>query len=122
MSEKKGLFKFLHVDKIIDGFAHLVETRIAIAKLELKEEVARIVKSVTAVLMIVAFLMIALLFLSAGLAFWLNLVLNSVFLGFIVVGAIYIVVAVIMHYNKKALPIKRFVQKLMNQPDEDEDE
>lgn len=122
MSEKKGLFKFLHVDKIIDSLTHLVETRIAIAKLELKEEVARIVKSVTAVLMVVAFLMIALLFLSAGLAFWFNLVLNSVFLGFIVVGAIYIVVAVVMYYNKKALPIKRFVQKLMNQPDEDEDE
>lgn len=122
MSERKGLFKFLKIDQLIDDLSNLVETRIELAKIEVREEIAKIIVSFSSVLIISLFGLFTLLFISIGLAFYLNELWHSLYQGFFAVGGIYLLIALIVYLLKKKLPIKSAVQKLIRNNGEEDEE
>jgi len=83
---KDRILKFLRLDGIISNLSGYVETRIALVKIELREEVANILTRglMIMIMFLVGFLVV--LFLSLGLAQYLNTLLGSEFGGYMIVA------------------------------------
>ena len=83
---KERILKFLHLDEIIKSLSGYVEARVGLIKIEIREEVAGILSRG---LMIMIFFLVGFmcfLFLSLGLANYLNTLLESEFAGYMIVS------------------------------------
>ena len=69
MSDKTGILKFLKLDKVIDNLQGLVDTKLELLKLELKEEASNAFSKLGTSLVIVFLLVNFLLFLAFQLRF-----------------------------------------------------
>src|SRR3954468_8185198 len=64
------------------------------------EKVSRIISGITSVLLIGTLLGFILLFISIGLALWIGRLMNESFVGFFIVGGIYLLMALIFYSNR----------------------
>ena len=92
MSDKKGLFSFLNFDSIVDNLSGYVEKRIALFKIEMKEDLALAAARFVVVMILSLSFFMMMLFLSLGGAVLLNNLLESNTLGFFIVAGIYILI------------------------------
>lgn len=90
--EKSKLFKFLKIDAIIENLTGLIEARMELAKLELKEEVAKAGARIIAGVVLAFLLVMIIIFVSITLATWLNYLLESMFFGYLIVTGFYLLV------------------------------
>ena len=94
--EKSKLFKFLRIDAIIESLTGLIEARLELAKLELKEEAAKAGARIIAGIVLAFLLVMIIIFVSITLAAWLNFLLDSMFLGYLIVTGFYLLVLVLL--------------------------
>ena len=94
--EKSKLFKFLRIDAIIENLTGLIEARMELAKLELKEEVAKAGARIIAGVVLAFLLVMIIIFVSIALATWLNYLLGSMFIGYLIVTGFYLLVLVLL--------------------------
>lgn len=87
-----GLF---NIDKLKNDLEGYIETKIALLKLEVNEQIALALGKIAVLLVIVFFLFFGVLFLSIAAAFKLNLLLDSAVLGFLIVAGFYLLLVVI---------------------------
>jgi hypothetical protein len=73
----------------MDSLTGYVETRIELMKLEIREEVAKVIANGLMILIVVFLAFIFLLFMSVGLAHYLNTYFNGAHIGYWIVGGIY---------------------------------
>lgn len=90
MGENKGLLRFLKLDGVVDNLVHLVESKIELAKLETKEEIAVILSKMAVFALLLTFGLFFLVFVSIALAYYLSALVKSAFLGFLIVSGIYL--------------------------------
>jgi hypothetical protein len=83
---KDRILKFLRLDGIISNLTGYLETRLALAKMEIREEVSSILSRglMIMIMFMIGFLFV--LFLMLGLAQYLNTVLESEFAGYMIVS------------------------------------
>ena len=91
MGDKKGLFSFLNVDSIFGNLSGYVEKRIALFKIELKEDLALAAARLVVVLILALSFFMIVLFLSLAGGLLLNKVLGSEVLGFFLVAGFYVI-------------------------------
>jgi uncharacterized membrane protein YqjE len=86
---KDSVFKFLKLENIVNSLTGYVESRVELVKIEIREDVARTLSHglVYAALMLFAFLF--LVFLSIGLAQYLNTLLSASYPGYLIISAVY---------------------------------
>ena len=86
---KEKLLKFLHLENLIENLSGYIRTQVDLFKLELREEVSKIVSH--GLMVVVLFLLFALflVFFSFGLAALINEKMGSAFWGFWIVSGIY---------------------------------
>jgi hypothetical protein len=94
--EKSKLFKFLRIDAILENLTGLIEARMELAKLEIKEEVAKVGARIIAGVVLAFLLVMIIIFMSITLASWLNYLLGSVFFGYLIVTGFYLLVLVLL--------------------------
>lgn len=87
-----GLF---NIDKIKNDLEGYIETKIALLKLELNEQIASALGKIAVILLIAIFLFLGVLFLSIAASFKLNTILDSHHLGFLIIGGVYLLLAII---------------------------
>lgn len=80
-------------------------------KLDIEERIDKLAHSLINIVIISILLSSAFLFLSLALAFWLNAVLESRFLGFLLVGITFLLVLLLFVWIGRHIPIYR---KLVN--------
>jgi hypothetical protein len=85
-SIKEKVLKFLHLDGIISNLSGYLETRVALVKIEIREEVAGILSRGLMLMLVFMVGFMFILFLSFGLAHYLNTVLQSEFGGYMIVA------------------------------------
>lgn len=85
-SIKDRILKFLRLDGIISNLSAYVETRVALVKLEIREEVASVLSKGLILMVIFMIGFMFLLFLCIGLANYLNVVLESQFGGYMIIA------------------------------------
>jgi uncharacterized membrane protein YqjE len=100
---KETIFKFLRLDNLMENLSGYVEARIELLKIEIKEDVAKVLAR-TVMILIVAFLaLLFILFLSIGLAQYLNSLFGKEHVGYWMVAGIYGVPCLIFVLFRKSI-------------------
>lgn len=90
-SIKESVFKFLKLDNLIANLSGYVETKAELIKIEIREDMARILSQGIVVVTMIFFALIFLLFFSIGLAQYINTFFTDSFAGYFIVSGIYLV-------------------------------
>lgn len=106
MDLKRSLVKLLRLENLIDHLTGYVESQVAMVKLEVREEVAKILSRglVVGVVLLLAFLF--LLFFSVGLAHYLNSLFEQPFIGYWIVAGIYGLPCIVFLVFRKSISKK----------------
>lgn len=126
MNERKKINNIIDLDKLIDGFTRLIELRFKIYELKAKEQIITVISKIAALTILLSFGLFMIFFLSIGLGFYLNSVLNSGHAGFLVVGGIYFFLGLLMILNRGRLitnPLfHAFFSETLIDPEDDEED
>lgn len=95
----------------MDNLLGLVEKRVELFKVEMKEESARAAARLVVVVIVSLSLFMAALFISIGLSFVIGRMMNDEMLGFFIMGGFYLLILVILIFANKALGINQKLEK-----------
>lgn len=112
------MFGLPKLDKLVENLLGFLETRIALFKIEAKEE---LVKGTSRFLLFTFFLFffsLTVIFASITLSLYLNEVFSSSFLGFGIVTIIYLLIFIILIMTRNAPFWQRLIHKLINYSEE----
>jgi uncharacterized membrane protein YqjE len=86
---KESVFRFLKLDSFISNLSGYVESKVELVKLEIREDVARLLSKsiVYGVIILLAFLF--LIFFSIGIAQYMNTFFEDSFAGYLIVALVY---------------------------------
>jgi hypothetical protein len=102
-SIKDRILKFLRLDGIISNLTGYVESRVALVKIEIREEVASILSRGLMIMIIFLIAFLFVLFLSFGLAQYLNMLLESQFMGYMIVALFFGILLSVFLIGRKGL-------------------
>lgn len=107
----ENLLKLLKFDVIIENLKAYIETKIELLKLEAQEKLAQIL-TVILLLMCISFLgMLSFIFLNLALGGFINELLNSQYLGFLIVGGFYFLLMLLLSFNISKGRIHKFIKR-----------
>ena len=86
---KDSIFKFLRLDNLIEHLSGYIETRVELIKIEIREEIARVISHGLMVGVLFLLGLLFLVFFSIGVALYLNDYFNSSSAGFWIVSGVY---------------------------------
>jgi len=93
----------MNISEILNTVKKLVELRIKIAYSKITDDISTIVTRVVVLIMMVLAAMFVLLFVSISLAFYLGTLIDSVYLGFLSVGGIYLLLLFILYLIRNTM-------------------
>jgi uncharacterized membrane protein YqjE len=114
MDIKDSIFKFLRLDNLVENLSGYFETRVELIKIEIREEIAKVISHGLLIGMVFLLAMLFLVFFSVGLAHYLSSYFNNAYLGFWVVSGIYGVPGLILVLFRKKIS-QYFEQHLIAQ-------
>lgn len=110
---KDTIFKFLRIDNLADNVSGYVESRVNLLKIEIKEDVAKILSRGLAQASIIFFALLFLIFFSIGLAQYINTFFTDAFQGYWIVSGIYFTFFLLFVIFRKS--INRRLEKLFSE-------
>lgn len=115
MSEKKGLLGMLGIDKIFENIKKLIDTRLQIIKLEIKEEISKSLSNIIFSLIILNVALFSILFLSIGLSIYIGSLLENYYYGFLIIGGFYLALLLLLILMKDNKWLKDQIELKLNQ-------
>lgn len=103
MGLKKNILEIFGVNKLVNTLVNFIETKIEIYKIQFKEEAA---KAISALILMVLFAMIGLLFilfLSLFVSQLINSLLDSQYIGFIIISIFYLLCGYIVYLMRRKI-------------------
>lgn len=128
MKEKNKGLNILNIDKVVDYLSKFVELKLEIYELKVKEQLVGIVSSFATLALVASFGLFMIFFCSLALGFYLNTLLESNYLGLLIVGLIYLVLCIILFVFKDKIITNNLFQALfsdtltINDDEQDSDE
>jgi hypothetical protein len=114
LKEKHKPLNILNLDKLVDFITRFVELKLELYELKVKEQLVVIISSFATLALIISFGLFMIFFGSLALGFYLNGVLESRFLGFLIVGSIYFVICIILVLFKDKIITNHLFQALFS--------
>lgn len=114
LKEKHKPLNILNLDKLVDFITKFVELKLELYELKVKEQLVVIISSFATLALIISFGLFMIFFGSLALGFYLNGVLESRFLGFLIVGLIYFVICIILVLFKDKIITNHLFQALFS--------
>lgn len=111
-SIKDSLIKFLRLDNLIDNLSGYVEARIDLLKIEIREDVAKVLAQGLVITAVLLLALMFLLFFSIGLANYLNTFFIDTYTGYWIVAGIYGIPGLLFLLFKKKIS-NYFEHKMM---------
>ncbi|MES2810595.1 MAG: phage holin family protein [Bacteroidota bacterium] len=107
---------------LIDQIKEYIEIRIKLAKYKAVDSSSTVIASIIADVVVIMSMVLAFLFASCTLAFFLAHVLNSNWQGFGCVALLYLLIALVLKFNKLAFerPIANAIVKTIFKPKDEE--
>lgn len=102
-SIKDILFKFFHLENLMNSLTGYIEGRVELVKIEIREEVAKVIARALMILIVVILALIFLLFMSVGLANYLNSFFDGAHIGYWIVGGIYGIPCILFVIFRKSI-------------------
>jgi uncharacterized membrane protein YqjE len=100
---KDSIFKFLRLDNLIESLSGYIETRVELVKLEVREEIAKVVSHALMIGVLLLLGLLFILFISLGWANYLNTFFNDSFSGYWIVAGIYGLPCVLIYLFRKRI-------------------
>ena len=108
--EENKILKLLKIDKLISHLVGYIDTKIALTKLELEERLEEIITNsfhfFLAILIGFLFILVA----NFGIFFYLNSILESTFLGFLIVACFYLIFLLIFIFDSNKTISKKITR------------
>ena len=114
LKEKHKTFDILNLDKLVNNISKFIELKLELYELKFKEQLVVIISSFATLALIISFGLFMMLFASLALSFYLNGVLESGFLGFVIVGLIYLLICIILVVFKDKIITNHLFQALFS--------
>lgn len=122
MADYKKLLKFLNVDPIINDLVAIVEAKVELLKIELKEEAAKAVTKIISLVVLAVLVFLIVIFFSITIAALLNQVMDSQFGGYAIVTGFYLLLLIGFKVFKVGEKLERKIEASLNNLTEDEAE
>jgi hypothetical protein len=106
---KDTLLRFLKIDGLIENLGGYIETRAELLKLEIKEEIAKSMSRLSLIFGVAIIVLIAITFISFGIAVYIGQLLDSLVAGCGIVGGLYFLLAFVILFYKD--PITHHLEK-----------
>lgn len=87
---KETIFKFLRLDGVFNHLSGYLEARIELLKMEIREDVAKVIASAMIFAVVFFFATMFMIFFSIGLAQFLNQYFSESYLGYWIVAGLYL--------------------------------
>lgn len=94
------MIKISNLDKIVDTLTKYIDVRLEILKLQLKENAVNLLSVLIYIFILLTLLLSFLFFSAMALGLWLNYMLESTYLGFVIIAATYLIPITIALVNK----------------------
>lgn len=91
-----------NIDRMIDHLAGFLETRLEILKLDFKEESVRVIAKLITMAVIALFGTLFFIFFSVALGIYLNQVLGSAYLGFVILAVCFLLLFILVLIVKES--------------------
>jgi len=100
---KNSIFKFLRLDNLIENLSGYVETRVELVKLEVREEIAKVLSHALMIGVLLLLALLFILFISLGWANYLNSYFKDSFSGYWIVAGMYGVPCLFIYLLRKRI-------------------
>jgi uncharacterized membrane protein YqjE len=108
---KETIFKFLRLDGVFNNLTGYVEARIELLKIEIKEDVAKVLASALIFMVVFFFGFMFMVFFSIAVAHILNQYFNASYFGYSIVAGFYLIGFLIFMIFRKSI-LNKFEKKL----------
>ncbi|MCF6359473.1 MAG: phage holin family protein [Cyclobacteriaceae bacterium] len=122
MADYKKLLNFLKIDSIFDDLIAIVEAKVELLKIELKEEAAKAATKIISAIFLGIMVFLIVLFLSITLATLLNELLDSRFWGFAIITAFYMLLLIAFKVFKIGKKLELYIEASLNNLSTEEEE
>lgn len=118
----------LNIGEIVQTVKSIVETRIGLIKQEIQDEFVGILSRLMLLIVIGGLVGLAFLFLSLSLAFYISLVTQNTYLGFLIVALMYLLIVMVLFISRDSMgfqdkintSLKNFIFRINNKSNDDE--
>lgn len=121
MAGYKKILSFLNVDPIINDLIDIVEAKVELLKIELKEEAAKLATKLISIVVLAILVILIVLFFSFTVATLLNEIINSQFWGYAIVTGFYLLLLIAFKLFKVGDRLERKIEASLNNLTEDEE-
>lgn len=106
-----SILKLLKLDSLFDSVSAYIEARIALVKLEIKEEIAGVMARVLMALMLFFTFSMFFMFLNLGLALYINILFPEYpFVGFLLISAFYLLILLVLIILNKTIGLDKIIE------------
>ena len=110
MKERNKVFDILNLENLFDSLSRFVELKLQIYELKVKEQMVIVISRIAMLTIMLLFGLIIIFFFSMALAYYFNHLLDSGFLGFVLVGSIYLTIGLLLVFFKGRLITNQLFQ------------
>ena len=110
LKERNKVFDILNLEKLFDSLSRFVELKLQIYELKVKEQMVIVISRIAMLTIMLLFGLIIIFFFSMALAYYFNHLLDSGFLGFVLVGSIYLTIGLLLVFFKGRLITNQLFQ------------
>ncbi len=103
---KDTIFKLLRIDNLVDNVSGYVDTRVKLLKIEIKEDVAKVLSKGLMSGTLIIILLILLFFISFGAAQLFNTFFDNNFEGYFIVAGMYLIILILFLIFRKSIDKK----------------
>ena len=108
--DESGNLEILNLEKLVDQISKFMELKMEIYELKVKEQLVGIISNFATLALIFSLGLFMLLFASLALGFYLNTLLESTFLGFFLVGGLYLLICLTLILFKDKIITNNLLQ------------
>ncbi|MEM8565005.1 MAG: phage holin family protein [Bacteroidota bacterium] len=115
MTDKKSILSFLKLDSIVDRLLKLVESKIEIAKIEIKKDLSHFLAKALVMAILIALGLIFFLFLNLALGFLISAWIGDTYSGFLIISAVYFLLFILFLVAKNYMNIEARIEKKLGE-------
>gem|GEM_PF-552035 len=114
----KHTFSSEHLEKISELLIKYLEIRTELIKIQLKEQIARVISQLILVFILLLFSFLIILMASFAISMYLNYLLDSLYLGYVICAGFYVLILILLTINRKKI-IRKIVLTVIEEEHED---
>ena len=103
MSENKRFSDIFRIKNLINALVGFIETKVELYKIQFKEEIAKALSIMVIIFLMAMIGLLFLLFLSHFLAQLINDLLESDYLGYLIITILYLLVGIVVYLRRKKI-------------------